>query len=69
MAQRPEGTETVEIRCGCSVCGDRTAYVRADSEHARKSERSQTIRHNLTALAYGPLGRAASVRASGPWSE
>jgi hypothetical protein len=59
--------ETV-IACSCAVCDGRRARVRGDGVTYGGTPLTLTVRHNLVALAHGPLARAASVRAHGPWA-
>ncbi len=54
-------TATARIICTCTVCKGRSATVRANSNivplAAQDNSEGATIRHNVVANAYGPMGR------------
>lgn len=61
-------TQTTIIGCDCTVCAGRQAEISGDGVTYGTVKVTRTVRHNLVALAHGPLGRAASVREHGPWA-
>ena len=60
-------TQTTVITCTCRVCNGLSARIRGNGTIGGRKATPTAI-HNMVRIAHGPLAKAASTQANGPWA-